>query len=57
MQKKICVCTVCKKEQHEPLPVTFDYEGEVYEFCTEKCREEFILEPDLYVSDDEESEE
>lgn len=56
MHKKVRACTVCKKEQEKPWSFTLDFEGDQYEFCSEKCREEFLLEPALFISEDEELE-
>ncbi len=49
-------CTVCGKLNDAPWPLTVEWEGESYGFCSEACREEFVLDPEEYLHDLEEEE-
>ena len=41
---------VCGMEVDEnAAPATAEYDGETYYFCSEKCREEFMQNPDQFI--------
>jgi YHS domain-containing protein len=41
---------VCGQDIEREAAVTSSYEGELYYFCSEHCREEFEDNPDLYLN-------
>jgi YHS domain-containing protein len=43
---------VCGQDIEREAAVTWSYEGELYYFCSERCREEFEDNPDLYLNPD-----
>jgi len=41
---------VCGMEVDEnAAPATAEYDGEFYYFCSEKCRQEFLLDPGQFI--------
>jgi|GEM_PF-6384207 len=49
-------CVVCDMPIDVKGSFTAEWEGKVFEFCSDSCREEFLLDPDLYAKEDEEEE-
>jgi P-type Cu+ transporter len=42
---------VCHMEVDErTAPAKYDYEGDTYYFCSERCKEKFAGDPESYVS-------
>jgi P-type Cu+ transporter len=41
---------VCGQDIDREEAVTWSYEGELYSFCSERCRQEFEDNPDLYLN-------
>ena len=47
---------VCHMEVDErTAPATYDYEGDTYYFCSQRCKEKFAGDPESYVSRQESS--
>ena len=49
-EEETVVCPVgCGKFKKSEAKATYEYEGKTYYFCSEKCKEEFVKNPEKYI--------